>query len=126
MRIESVKSLTRHASTCHPGGSNPVIRSSRWLSRGKPLHNACTFPVRRAFLIEICLASKHSHATSVDFILITSLLIGRTGNFSALEVKIFTFLPVMNENEERPAMNRGVIVYTILYWTQVGGTLTVF
>lgn len=113
MRIESVKSLTRHASTCHSGVSNPVIRNSRWMSGGKPLHNACRFSVRCTFLIEICLAPKHSHATQCGFYLdnVTSNRQNRKF-FSARE--IFTFLPVLNENEERPIMSRGVIVYTIL------------
>lgn len=95
MRIESVKSLTRHESTCHSGVSNPIIRNSRWMSGGKPLHNACRFSVRCTFLIEICLAPKHSHATQCGFYL-------------------DNVLPVLNENEERPIMSRGVNVYTIL------------
>lgn len=97
MRIESVKSLTRHASTCHSGVSNPVIRNSRWMSGGKPLHNACRFSVRCTFLIEICLAPKHSHATQCGFYLdnVTSNRQNRKF-FSARE--IFTFLPVLNEN----------------------------
>lgn len=113
MRIESVKSLTRHASTCHSGVSNPIIRNSRWMSGGKPLHNACRLSVRCTFLIEICLAPKHSHATQCGFYLdnVTSNRQNRKF-FSARE--IFTFLPVLNENEERPIMSRGVIVYTIL------------
>lgn len=104
MRIGSIKSLTRHASTKHNGSSD----SSIFIRQGRPrrayLHHPSKFS---NFLIEIL--PRHQRAqprNESEFYLdnVTSKL-GRTGNICSAR-EIFTlFLPVLIENQERPEWN---------------------